>query len=154
MKGVQMRDYESYHLSCLLDLRLPSGPGDLIISLRETVITTDGGSDHIILLEVGTLLYVDAAAPSVVDAVRRHLLGTVNTSEFRLRLALSLHLTDPETGATTAENEALISRWLSKNAVASIRVHDGPPPTAETRYGWYNAERYIQTIKNRRGRGK
>lgn len=154
MKGVSMRAYDSYHLSCLRDLRLPSGPGDLIISLRETVFTTDGGPDHIILLEAGTLLYVDAAAPSVADAAQRHLFGTVNTSEFRIRLGLSLHLSDPETGATTVENEALISRWLSKNTVASIRVHDRKPPAVETRYGWYNSERYIPTIKKRRGRGK
>lgn len=142
-----MRDYETYHLSCLLDLCLPSGPGDLIISLRETVFTTDGGSDHIIVLEAGTLLYVAAAAPSVADAVRR-LFGTVDTSEFRMLLALSLRLSDPETGATTVENEALISRWLAKNAVASIRVHDRKPPPAETRSGWYNSERCIQTIKH------
>lgn len=154
MKGVSMRDYDFYHLSCLLDLRLPSGPGDLIISLRETVFTTDGGSDHIILLEAGTLLYVDAAAPSVADAVERHLFGTVNTSEFRLRLALSLHLTDPETGATTTENEALISGWLSKNAVASIRVHNRTPPASETRSGWYNSAHHIRTINKRRGRGQ
>lgn len=146
-----MPDYETYHVPCLLDLRLPSGPGDLIISLRETVVTTDGGSDHIVLLEAGTLLYVDAAAPSLVEAVQRHLWGTVDTSEFRMSLGLSLHLSDPETGATSVENEALISRWLSKSAVASIRVHDGPPP-AEIRCGWYNSERYVQTIKKRRGR--
>ncbi|MBJ7484206.1 hypothetical protein [Brevundimonas sp.] len=154
MKGIPMRDYETYHLSCLLDTRLPSGPGDLIISLRETVFTTEGGPDHIVLLEAGTLLYVEAAAPSLADAVKRHLFGTVKTSEFRMPLGLSLRLSDPETGAATVETEAMISRWLSKNTVASIRVHSRKPPAAETRYGWYNAERYIQTIKKRRGRGK
>lgn len=149
-----MRDYQTYHLSCLLDRRIPDGPGDLIVSLRETVFTTDGGRDHICLLEAGALLYVEAGAPSLAQAVRRHLFGTVNTSEFRMPLGLSLQLSDPETGATSVENEALISRWLSKNAVASIRQHGKTPPPAEIRYGWYNAERYIQTILKRRGRGK
>lgn len=154
MKGIHMRDYETYHLSCLLDLRIPAGPGDLIISLRETVFTADGGPDHIILLEAGARLYVEAGAPSLAESVRRHMFGTVTTSQFRMRLGLSLHLSDPETGATTVENEALISRWLAKNAVASIRVHARKPPAAETRYGWYNSERYIQPSKKRRGRGK
>jgi len=154
MKGVPMSDYETYHLSCLLDLRLRAGPGDLIISLRETVFATEGGPDHIVLLEAGALLYVEAGAPSLADAVQRHLFGTVNTSEFRMPLGLSLRLSDPETGASTDETEALISRWLSKNTVASIRVHGRKPPAAETRYGWYNAQRYRETIKKCRGRGK
>lgn len=154
MKGIPMRDYETYHLSCLLDLRIPAGPGELIISLRETVFTTDGGPDHIILLEAGARLYVEAGAPSLAESVLRHMFGTVNTSQFRIPLGLSPQLSDAETGTTTVENEALISRWLSKNTVGSIRIHGHKPPAVETRYGWYNSERYIQTIKKRRGRGK
>lgn len=152
MKGIPMRDYETYHLSCLLDPRIPAGPGDLIISLRETVFTADGGPDHIILLEAGARLYVEAGASSLAESVRRHMFGTVNTSQFRKPLGLSLQLSDA--GTTTVENEALISRWLSKNTVASIRIHGRKPPAVETRYGWYNSKRYIQTIKKRRGRGK
>lgn len=145
-----MNGYESFHFPCLLDMRIPELSGDVVLSLSNSIFTTGDSRDHIVLLEAGALLWVDVGVPSVADVVRRHMFGDVRQSPLRSPLGLTLGLSDPETGATTAAQELQISRWLAKNVVVSWRLHGEAAPPVEERYGWFNDQRYWEERKRRR----
>lgn len=136
-----MTDYETFHASCLDTPTIPSGPGDLIVSLRLPLTLQGPSPDQTILLEAGAILLVDANVLRVGETAMTHLCGIVRISELRFAVAQMLDLIDHSAVRLRSQHEPQIDDWIAENTLFSWRTHTGTPCEPEMRQGWFNGMR-------------
>ncbi len=131
-----MTDYETIHAGCVDSHTVPPGPGDVLFQLRIPIALIGPAADHLVLLETGTLLTVDANVACIRETALNHCCGVVRTSALRLGIAGILGLLVAQSPRPKCSSEPRIDDWITEHTLVSWRAHATPDHALESRLGW------------------